>query len=48
MRVEGYCFVGECECCGNEGVLSKIMPLYSYSYIFVCSVCMSEFLEGIK
>jgi hypothetical protein len=46
MRVEGNCFVGECECCGKETVLMKYLPVYAYSYFYVCSVCVYEFMEG--
>lgn len=48
MRVEGYCYVGVCDCCGEEKVLSKVMPVYSYSYVYVCSVCVYEFMEKMK
>lgn len=48
MRVEGNCYVGVCDCCGDEKVLSKVMPVYSYSYVYVCAFCIFELMEKMK
>lgn len=39
MRVEGYCYVGECDYCGKETILNKVVPLFCYKYVFVCNGC---------